>query len=76
MESEKQNGKSWADLDPASEAVVREAVQMLHELDNTPPQQMTPMFYQHWFEQLSITTRDLLRVMGHDPSPDQGHDRS
>lgn len=49
------------------EAVIREALQMLHELDDTPPQQMTALFYQHWFEQLSMTTRDLLRVLGHDP---------
>lgn len=39
----------------ADEAVIREALQMLHELDDTPPQQMTALFYQHWFEQLSMT---------------------
>jgi hypothetical protein len=51
----------------SDEAVIQEALQMLHELDDTPPQQMTALFYQHWFEQLSMTTRDLLRVLGHDP---------
>lgn len=51
----------------SDEAVIRVALQMLHELDDTPPQQMTALFYQHWFEQLSMTTRDLLRVLGHDP---------
>jgi hypothetical protein len=40
---------------------------LLHELDDTPPQQMTALFYQHWFEQLSMTTRDLLPVLGHEP---------
>lgn len=48
-------------------AVIREALRMLHELDDTLPQQMTALFYQHWFEQLSMTTRELLRVLGHDP---------
>lgn len=51
----------------SDEAVIREALQLLHELDDTPPQQMTALFYRHWFEQLSMTTRDLLRVLGHDP---------
>jgi hypothetical protein len=50
----------------ADEAVIREALRMLHEIDDTPQQQMTALFYQHWFEQLSMTTRDLLRVLGHD----------
>jgi hypothetical protein len=51
----------------SDEAVISEALHMLHELDDTPPQQMTALFYQHGFEQLSMTTRDLLRVLGHDP---------
>ena len=56
------------DHEPASdEEVIRDALQMLHELDDTPPQQMTALFYQHWFEQLTMTTRDLLRILGHDP---------
>lgn len=56
------------DPEPASdEAVIREALRMLQELDDTPPQQMTALFYQHWFEQLSMTTRDLLRVLGQNP---------
>ena len=53
-------------LSPVAIAV-REALQLLHELDDTPSQQMTALFYRHWFEQLSMTTRDLLRVVGHDP---------
>jgi len=51
----------------SDEAAIREALQMLHEIDDTPPQQMTALFYQHWFEQLSMTTRDLLRVLGRNP---------
>jgi hypothetical protein len=55
------------DPEPASdEAAIREALRMPHELDDTPHQQMTALFYQHWFEQPSMTTRDLLRVLGHD----------
>jgi hypothetical protein len=51
----------------SDEAVIREALHLIHELDDTPPHQMTPLFYQHWFEQLSMTTRDLLRLLGRDP---------
>jgi hypothetical protein len=54
---------SWPQMRPLSAW----ALQMLHELDDTPPQQMTALFYQHWFGQLSMTARDLLRVLGHDP---------
>lgn len=32
----------------SDEAAIREALQMLHEIDDTPPQQMTALFYQHW----------------------------
>lgn len=49
------------------EEIVSEALQMLKVLDNTPPSQMSPLFYQHWFEQLNMVTRDLLRILGHDP---------
>jgi hypothetical protein len=63
---EEQEHRSDPEL-ASDEDVIHEALQMLHELDDTPPQQMTALFYQHWFEQLSMTTRDLLRVLGHDP---------
>jgi hypothetical protein len=49
------------------EEIIAEALQMLKELDNTPPSEMSPLFYQHWFEQLNVVTRDLLRILGHDP---------
>jgi len=63
-----EEGERRPDPEMASdEVVIREALQMLRELDDTPPQQMTALFYEHWFEQLSMTTRDLLRVLGHDP---------
>jgi streptomycin 6-kinase len=47
--------------------IIAQALQMLKELDNTPLTEMTPLFYQHWFEQLNMATRDLLRILGHDP---------
>ena len=47
--------------------VIAEALALLAELDNTPLTQMTPLFYQHGFEELRIVTGDLLRVLGHDP---------
>lgn len=47
--------------------VIAEALALLAELDNTPLTQMTPLFYQHGFEELRVVTGDLLRVLGHDP---------
>lgn len=46
--------------------VIAGALALLTELDNTPLTQMTPLFYQHGFEELRIVTGDLLRVLGHD----------
>ncbi|MET3948749.1 hypothetical protein ABIB49_003474 [Arthrobacter sp. UYCu512] len=67
MEDPEERGPQ-PESEPASdEEIIRGALQMLHELDDTPPQQMTALCYQHWFEQLSMTTRDLLRLLGHDP---------
>ena len=47
--------------------VIEEAVRMLRELDDTPLHQMTPLFYQHGYEELRLLTRDLLRILGNDP---------
>jgi hypothetical protein len=46
--------------------LIQEAVRMLRELDDTPLHQMTPLFYQHGFEELRLLTRDLLRILGSD----------
>lgn len=51
----------------SDEEVIGEALQLLHDLDNTPLSEMTPLFYQHGFEQLNMATRDLLRILGRDP---------
>ncbi|MDR7081929.1 hypothetical protein J2X01_001214 [Arthrobacter ginsengisoli] len=40
---------------------------MIEELDGTGLHEMTPLFYQHGYEQLRISLRDLLTVLGHDP---------
>jgi hypothetical protein len=47
--------------------VIADALALLAELDNTPLNQMTPLFYQHGFEELRMITADLLRILGHDP---------
>jgi hypothetical protein len=47
--------------------VIDEAKRILRELDDTPLHQMTPLFYQHGFEELRILTRNLLRILGSDP---------
>lgn len=43
------------------------AEQLLRDFDNTPQCDMTPLFYQHGFEELNMVVRDLLRHLGHDP---------
>jgi hypothetical protein len=45
---------------------IAEIIEMLQSLDNTRPNQMSPLFYQQWFEQLNMSIRDLLRIIGHD----------
>ena len=47
--------------------VIAEALALLAELDNTPLTQMTPLFYQHGFEELRMITAGLLRILGHEP---------
>jgi hypothetical protein len=47
--------------------VIEDAVRLLRELDSTPPNQMTPLFYQHGYEELRMMVRDLLRMLGSDP---------
>jgi hypothetical protein len=49
------------------ETVIVEALQLLRELDDTPIDQMNALFYQHWFEELNLTVRALLRTLGRDP---------
>lgn len=52
---------------PPDEAVIVEALQTLRELDDTPLDQMNDLFYQHGFEELNLTVRALLRMLGRDP---------
>ena len=47
--------------------VVQRALQLLRDFDDVPMNELTPMFYQHGFEELSMAMRDLLNLMGHDP---------
>ena len=54
------------DLPAEDEDTVLEILEMLKALDSTRPDQMTQLFYQHWFEQLNMSIRDLLRILGHE----------
>lgn len=54
-------------LPPDVEAFIRETVEMIHELDDTGLHEMTPLFYQHGYEQVRMSLRYLLRILGHDP---------
>ncbi|KRE91186.1 hypothetical protein ASG86_15580 [Arthrobacter sp. Soil764] len=46
--------------------VIEEALQLIREVDSTPLVHMTPLFYQHAYEELRMTTLDLLRILGHE----------
>jgi hypothetical protein len=54
-------------LPPEVQALILETVEVFQELDDTGLHEMTPLFYQHGYEQLRISLRDLLTVLGHDP---------
>jgi hypothetical protein len=58
-----QRDPEWQETD---EEVIAQIIEMLKILDNTSPNHMSPLFYQHWFEQLNVSIRDLLRILGHD----------
>jgi hypothetical protein len=47
--------------------VIKETVRMLPELDDTPLHQMTPLFYQHGYEEPRMMVGDLLRLLGGHP---------
>lgn len=52
---------------PEVKTLILETVEMIQELDDTGRQEMTPLFYQHGYEQLRMSLRDLLTVLGYDP---------
>ncbi|MFC8523408.1 hypothetical protein [Pseudarthrobacter sp. NPDC057230] len=45
--------------------VIEEAIRLLADLDDTPLHQMTPLYYQHGFEELRMLVGDLLRILTH-----------
>lgn len=51
----------------SDDEVIAEALRLLADFDNTPLPDMTPLFYQHGYEELRMITQDLLRILGHDP---------
>lgn len=51
----------------SDDEAIREALQLLADFDNTPLPDMTPLFYQHGYEELRMITRDLLQILGYDP---------
>ena len=60
------DGNSGADQRPdRGEDIIASVVQLLNDFDNTPPSDMTPLFYQHGFEELTLAVRSLLRLLGH-----------
>lgn len=51
----------------SDDEVIAQALQLLADFDNTPLPHMTPLFYQHAYEELRMITQDLLQILGHDP---------
>jgi hypothetical protein len=49
----------------SDQEVIEEATRLLADLDDTPLSQMTPLYYQHGFEELRMLVGDLLRILGH-----------
>lgn len=54
-------------LPPEVETFVLETVEMIHELDGVGLYEMTPLFYQHGYEQVRMSLEDLLKILGHAP---------
>lgn len=52
-------------LPPEVEALILETVETIHALDDTGLHEMTPLFYQHGYEQMRMSLVDLLKVLGH-----------
>jgi hypothetical protein len=48
--------------------IIEDALRLLADLDDTPQDQMTPLYYQHAFEELRMLVDDLLRILGQNPS--------
>lgn len=64
----KPDNEAWpGQLPPDIEAFILETVDMIHELDDTGLQEMTPLFYQHGYEQVRTSLQNLLKILGHDP---------
>ena len=63
-----QGDVAWPGKLPAEvEAFILATVEMLHELDGTGLHELTPLFYEHGFEQVAHSLRELLKMLGHDP---------
>lgn len=54
-------------LPPEVEAFILETVAMIQDFDDTGLQEMTPLFYQHGYEQVKAALQELLTILGHDP---------
>ena len=63
-ESSKESQPLHGSIYENDQEVIEEAVRMLRELDDTPLHQMTPLFYQHGYEELRLLTLELLRIFG------------
>lgn len=48
----------------SDQEVIEDVIRLLAELDDTPLNQMTPLYYQHGFEELRMAVGDLLRILG------------
>lgn len=52
----------------SDQEVIKQAIRLLAELDDAPLNQMTPLYYQHGFEELRMVVDDLLRILRRNPA--------
>ena len=52
----------------SDQEVIEQAIRLLAELDDAPLNQMTPLYYQHGFEELRMLVGDLLRILRRNPA--------
>ena len=53
----------------SDEEIISDAMDLLRAIDNTPLRDMNALFYQHFFEELNMSVRSLLGILGRTPEP-------
>ena len=60
--------RSWLGTPPPEiETFISETLEFVRQFDRTSLNNMTPLFYQHGYEQAMSSLRELLKILGRDP---------